>query len=128
LLRHAGHLDFSRPHRHLSHPASPSEAVELSTKYANMGDANAQKRLGKMYQDGYGELSQDSVQADKWFMLAAAQRDNDAAELHLKVEKSMTQEQIAEAKKLASEWRPTALRPGSFAGQFAEPAGAPAIP
>ncbi len=72
---------------------------------AEQGDRKAQYRLAGMYREGKG-IPKDYVQAHMWYNLAAAtwhfgaQEDRDAlAEL-------MTSEQIAEAQRLAREWRP----------------------
>jgi TPR repeat protein len=66
--------------------------------------------LGIMYHEGLG-VPQDYVLAHMWFNLAAAQGDW-VAETFAKpgrdqlADESMTSEQIAEAQKLAREWKP----------------------
>jgi len=47
-------------------------ALQEWTPLAEAGDANAQRSLGLMYQDGLG-VPQDSVEAVKWYRLAAEQ-------------------------------------------------------
>jgi uncharacterized protein len=51
-------------------------------------------------------VSQDLVQAYKWYSLAATNGDKPAAELRDATAKQMTPAQIAEAQKLAQEWKP----------------------
>ena len=79
---------------------------------ADKGVASAQNNLGVMYAGGQGVL-QDYVQAYMWFTLAASSFTALEAEERSKVVKNrdavaadMTQEQIAEAQKLAREWKP----------------------
>jgi len=74
-------------------------------KAAAQGNANAQYNLGVMHRNGKG-VSQDNVQAHKWFNLSAANGDNEAATRRDALEKQMTPAQIAEAQKLAREWKP----------------------
>jgi TPR repeat protein len=82
---------------------------ELRQSYrddADKGDPDAQYAIGLMYLEGRGE-PQDYVQAHMWLNLAASasgfyvytkKRDDAAAR--------MTPAQIAEAQKLAREWKP----------------------
>ena len=92
-----------------------ASALRLYRSLAERGDAYAQNYLGIMYQAGQG-VPLDYVQAYKWFMLA---RYNLAAQFPVSdkdrniilrnrevVAEKMTPEQIAEAQKLAREWRP----------------------
>jgi len=74
-------------------------ALQLLRPLAEKGDPDAQINLGNMYFDGNG-VPQDYVQAHKWFDLAGSRlyRDTLAAK--------MTPAQIAEAQKLAREWKP----------------------
>ena len=72
---------------------------------AEKGDASAQFSLGFMYELGQG-VPQDYVQAYMWFNLAAAQGTRGAAEWREHIAARMTPAQIAEAQKLASEWKP----------------------
>jgi uncharacterized protein len=80
-----------------------AEAVKWYRRAAEQGDVMAQVALGKMYAIGKG-VTQDDVGAHMWFNLAAL-RDQGAAELRDKVAAHMTAAQIAEAQKLASEWK-----------------------
>jgi TPR repeat protein len=74
------------------------QAAKWFEKATEFGNAEAQHNLGQLYQEGKG-VPKDLVAADKWFRLAGA--GGSAA----KVEKDMTPEQIAQAAKLAEEWR-----------------------
>ncbi len=91
-------------------PQNYAQAVSWYRKAAEQGDAGAQNNLGGMYFKGQG-VPQDFVQAHMWFNLAASRetepeprstmvkaRDDLAAK--------MTREQIAEAQRLALEWKP----------------------
>ena len=92
-------------------PQDKTEAMKWYRRAAERGDADAQFSLGTMYRFGRG-VPQDGVQAYKWFSLAALRfsasekeyRDM-AVENRDGVAAKMTPAQIAEAKKLASEWR-----------------------
>jgi TPR repeat protein len=58
-----------------------------------------------MYSNGQG-VPQDFVQTHMWFNLAAAQGNAEAKNFRNLIAKDMTSEQIAEAQRLAREWRP----------------------
>ena len=81
-------------------PQDETEAVRWYRLAANQGFATAQYNLGFMYRAGRG-VPQDHVAAHMWLDLAGAEslRDDVAA--------GMTPEQIAEAQRLAREWKPT---------------------
>ena len=90
-------------------PQNNKEAVKWYRKAAEQGLAIAQYNLGLGYDKGKG-VPQDYVLAYKWFSLSVprfqgkyheeAVRNRDLAE------KGMTPAQVAEAQKLAREWRP----------------------
>ncbi len=106
-------------------PQDYVEAVKWCRKAADQGNFQGQLELGKMYREGHG-VPQDFVQAHMWFNLAAS-RDPNAALDHgsaayddifadirpspfwrrFAVAKLMTPAQIAEAQRLAREWKPT---------------------
>ena len=65
----------------------------------------AQAVLGDMYERGQGE-PQDYVLAHMWFNLSAARGDAEAARKRDLIAGKMTPAQIAEAQKLAREWKP----------------------
>ncbi len=87
-----------------------AEAVKLYRRAAEQGDADAQNNLGLMYEYGEG-VAQDYVQAHMWYSLAASRlpsgknRDMPVNNRDI-VEKRMTPEQVAEAQRLAREWKP----------------------
>ena len=58
-----------------------------------------------MYAEGRG-VAQDYVQAHMWFYLAAAQGDAKALKNRDSIAAKMTSAQIAEAQRLAREWKP----------------------
>ena len=68
--------------------------------------ASAQRNLGVMYYNGQG-VPQDYIQAHIWFNLAASEGDDKSREVRDLVAKIMTPDQIAEAQRLAREWKPT---------------------
>ena len=86
-------------------PQNHAEAVKWYRLAADQGNAHAQVNLGGMYYTGQG-VPQDHVQAHKWFNLAGAGGDEDGRKNRDIVAKVMTPAQIAEAQRLASEWKP----------------------
>ncbi len=77
---------------------------------AEQGHAGAQNNLGFMYDHGQG-VARDQVKGLMWYNLAAARlppgEDRDTAVRNRDlVEKQKTPEQIAEAQRLAREWKP----------------------
>jgi hypothetical protein len=81
-----------------------TEAVKWYTKAAEQGLATAQNNLGVMCEKGQG-VPQNYVFAYRWYCLAAAQGNSTATTNHDKLAEKMTPAQIAEAQKLASEWK-----------------------
>ena len=77
-------------------------------KAADKGASDAQYNLGNMYFKGQG-VPQDYGHAHMWFNLAAAQNNANAIKNRDIVAKQMTPVQIAEAQKLAREWKPNAI-------------------
>ena len=86
-----------------------AEAAKWSRLAADRGDALAQNKLGLMYFKGEG-VPQDYAAAHMWFNLAAAQDHHfvktEAVQNRNIIERRMTTAQIAEAQKLAREWKP----------------------
>ena len=80
-------------------------AASWYRKAADQGYANAQASLGLMYVFGLG-VPQDHVTAHMWFNLAAAKGNRDAERDRDNIAAQMTPEQIAEAQRLAREWKP----------------------
>ena len=88
------------------------DAAKWYRKAADQGDAAAQFNLGVMYCNGRG-VPKDYVEAHRWFKLAiqhfpesdTASRKRAITNRHL-VAAKMTPTQLAEAQRLASEWKP----------------------
>jgi TPR repeat protein len=83
-----------------------AEAVKWYQLAAEQGDASAQFSLGGMYGTGQG-VPQDFVFAHMWFNLAASHGVKDAAQERDDTADLMTPDQIAEAQRMAREWKPT---------------------
>ena len=67
--------------------------------------------LGGMYNLGKGGVPQDHVLAYMWWTLAAAQGDEDAQRNRDDLAaRRMTPDQLAEAQRLAREWKPLSER------------------
>jgi TPR repeat protein len=81
------------------------EAVNWYRKSAEQNDATAQCNLGLCYADGKG-VPKDYVEAYKWYNLALAQGQEVARQNLSNLERFMTPDQIAEAQKLAREFKP----------------------
>jgi TPR repeat protein len=91
-------------------PQDYAEAVKWYRLAADQGFVIAQYSLGSLYADGRG-VPQDYVQAHMWFYLAAAQGTFEGAvAARDNIVSKMTPAQIAEAQKLAREWKPKAQR------------------
>jgi uncharacterized protein len=82
-----------------------SEAVKWYRRAADQGNADAQSHLGLMYAAGEG-VPRDYVRAHKWLNLSAARGNNFAIKYKDNIAQRMTPVQIAEAQKLAREWKP----------------------
>ena len=85
-------------------PQDYTTVVSWLQKAADQGYALAQGRLARMYQRGRG-VPQDYVEAHKWFNLAGAQDEFFVSERD-SIAAKMTPAQLAEAQKLAREWKP----------------------
>ena len=86
-------------------PQDDVQAVKWYRLAADQGYARAQFNLGLMYAKGEG-VPEDNVQAHKWFNLAGAGGDEGGRKYRDIVATKMTPAQIAEAQRLAHEWRP----------------------
>jgi len=80
-------------------------AVRWYRMAADQGYAGAQHSLGFMYNKGWG-VTQDYVQAHMWYNLAATQGEKRARKFRDLLAEKMTPDQIAEAQRLAREWKP----------------------
>jgi TPR repeat protein len=86
-------------------PKDKAEAARWYRKAAEQGFALAQGELGRMYYLGWG-LPQDYVKSYVWLSLAGSGWGPGAQYLEA-VAAKMTPAQIAEAKVLATAWKPT---------------------
>lgn len=91
-------------------PQDYTQAVAWYRKAAERGNAHAQLFLGTLYFIGE-HLPEDYVLAHMWLNLAASYADDPAdrgkaAKLREQAASVMTPEQIAEAQRLAREWKP----------------------
>lgn len=79
------------------------QAALWLSRAADHGVVAAQNNLGVLYADGRG-VEKDIVQAYKWFLLASQGGDADSAQSVKTLEGELRPEEIAQAKKLASDW------------------------
>jgi TPR repeat protein len=87
-------------------PQDYRQAREWYEKAAAQSNAVAQAKIGIMYESGEG-VPQDYVRAHLWYNLAAANGAENAVVLRDGIAKRMTPSQLAEAQRLAREWKPT---------------------
>jgi TPR repeat protein len=80
-----------------------AETVALA---GQTGAPDALFELGMLYATGR-DVAADLVVAHKWFNLAAARGNASALTYRVELAREMSQEQIAEAQKLAREWLQT---------------------
>ncbi len=85
-------------------------AVKWFTRAAEEGNALGMLNLGLSYEIGQG-VPQDFVLAHKWYNLSAAHETKEAFQedperLRARVQAQMTPAQIADAQRLAREWKP----------------------
>ena len=86
-------------------PHDHAKAVAWYRKAAEQGFAPAQYNLGRIYAVGHG-VPQDYTMAHIWFNLAADRKNRNASEVMGLLARDMTPDQIAEAQRLAREWKP----------------------
>ena len=90
-------------------PQDDAEAAKWYRLAAEQGIGAAQYNLAVMYATGRG-VRQDYVQAHKWVDLAASRATGDDEEKYAeacgRIATRMTDQQIAEAQRLAGEWKP----------------------
>ena len=84
---------------------SDQQALFWFRNAAEQNEALAFAKLGLLYARGQG-VPRDIIQAHMWYNLSAAHRLGQAAELRDALAKQMTPAQIAEAQRLAREWKP----------------------
>ncbi|MEK7349658.1 MAG: tetratricopeptide repeat protein, partial [Nitrospirota bacterium] len=80
-------------------------AVRWYRRSAEQGNDLAQRRLGLLYERGDG-VQKDYVQAYMWYKVGAANGGKSGAIMRDELAARMTSDQLAEAKKLAREWKP----------------------
>ncbi len=89
-------------------PRDDAQAAAWSRKAAEQGSAHAQFQLGARYEVGRSVVPQDLVYAHFYYSLAASRATRITKALNERardrVTAKMTQQQIAEAQKLAREW------------------------
>ena len=96
-------------------PQNYAEALKWHQLAAEQGNAGAQYNLGLMYSSGQQGVPQDFLRAHIWFNLAGsrlpagADRDK-AVEGRDFAATQMPAAQVAEAQKLAHEWRPRGVQ------------------
>lgn len=80
------------------------EAVKWYRLAADQGDADAQFSLGGAYYNGEG-IQQDLAKAHMWINLAANNGKEGAVETRDTLAQLMTPEQLAQAQRMARDWR-----------------------
>ena len=86
-------------------PADDARALKWYREAARQGYADAQVNLGFRYAVGQG-VPKDLVQAHMWSNLAAERGNEMAMDNRALVAEKMTAAEIAEAQRLAREWKP----------------------
>jgi uncharacterized protein len=87
-------------------PQDYEEAAKWFRRAANQGHSTSQFNLAGMYKSGRGGVPKDIVLSLMWLTLSAAQGNKYAMLARDREERKMTPAQIAEAQKLAREWKP----------------------
>ncbi len=89
-------------------PQDYAQALFWYRRAAEQGDADAQYNLGWMYAKGHG-VPKDYIVAHMWFSIAASSEASFVRNLSVRFRdqfaSKMTPDQIAEAQRLAREWR-----------------------
>lgn len=91
-------------------PKSEQEAVRWWQRAAAQGFAPAQSSLGRALVTGGQEVSPDKTQAYLWLALSAGQGDQEADQQRATLVKQLHPDQLAQAKRLVKEWKPTKPR------------------
>jgi uncharacterized protein len=86
-------------------PQNNAEAMKWFRKSADQGYTRAQHSIGVMYFQGLG-VPKNFVQAYMWWYLAGSKGNQDSVNAINTIKGKMKPAQIAEAKKLASRWKP----------------------
>jgi TPR repeat protein len=75
-------------------------AIRLFRPLAEQGNAKAQHLIGVMYHKGQG-VARNPVRAFAWFSMAAAHGDSEAKAKLRDVSKTMTREELSQAREMA---------------------------
>jgi len=86
-------------------PGSAVDTAKWFGRAAKQGNAYSENSYGYALETGYGILT-DPVEAYKWFLLSAAQNNADAKVNLERLKSKLSQEQIEEAEKKASDFKP----------------------
>lgn len=95
-------------------PRNVGEFLRWTRAAANQGNRTSMELLAVGYHTGAG-VPQDYVQAHMWANLAASRGSSRALKLRDDIAAKMTPDQIAEAQKAASRWRPVVTAQGEAA-------------
>ena len=97
-------------------PQNYAEAIRWYREAAEQGEPHAQFNLGAMYAKGQG-VPRDYVKGYMWIYLGASRSSGDAhrkfAADRDRLAEEMTAKQIAEAQRLAAEWKPAPRSTGT---------------
>lgn len=83
-----------------------AEAVKWYKRAADQGQTSGQYALGVQYVSGNG-VDKDLTLAYMWFNLASTTGSSNGKVARAELEKNMTRKQIADAQRMAREWKPT---------------------
>ncbi len=91
-------------------PRNQIEAIKWFRQSASHGNIPARQYLGIMYQKGEG-VEKDLVTSHMWHSLFSRDAPNDrdrgyTKETLTKIERKLSEAQLAQAKKMAGEWKP----------------------
>jgi len=99
-------------HHHYGYgvPKDQAEAIKWFRLAASHGDVQSRYYLGIMHQKGEG-VAKDLVAAHMWLSLYSRNAPNHRDQAYTKeiidgIERKLNEEQIAQAKKIAKEWKP----------------------
>jgi len=87
-------------------PQDYAEAAKWLRKAADQGNLRAQGHLGDLYQKGLG-VPQNFEEAYFWYVLAATSGDKTAVDARDQTGAQLSQQQVTEVQKRASDWKPT---------------------
>jgi len=81
-----------------------AKAASFLQRAADQGDGKAQSNLGQLYIDGQG-VPKDHARAYQWLTLASQRGELTAVKMLVGFEPTLTDEEKAEGKRLAAEWK-----------------------